>query len=261
MSHPVCSFSSRSYLSIAILLSALVITATACASPAPKLMETPAPTNTALRISTSTPWPTNTPILKVAAVTATDPSMPTQTSPPIQPEPLPKLSEVIVSSIDIENDDGLDWNPLVLASDATNELRDSCLWDCAKYRYSLEEGTLTITLLRAGDPQKAKNTVENLRKDFLKTVGYEYTANDLPTMPSNSWVLVSAPSRTKDFLTSAAGIAHGSVVILVTNSQVFCEYTPDFGRYCEGDVTGLVDTSVYFLNMQVKKLEVAGYSK
>ncbi|HMB25029.1 MAG TPA: hypothetical protein VKP08_19440, partial [Anaerolineales bacterium] len=200
MSHPVRLFSPRSCLSIVILNSVLVITATACDSPAPELTEISTPISTDLPVSTSTPWPTNTPIPEIAEITSTASNPPTQTSLPIQSGPLPKLSDVIVSPIDIENDGGLDWNPLILVTDATNELRDACLWDCVKYRYSLEEGTLTITLLRAGDPQKSENTVENLRKDFLRTVGYEYTANDLPTMPPSSWALVSAPSRTKDSL-------------------------------------------------------------
>jgi hypothetical protein len=193
------------------------------------------------------------------ASTATAQNLPTQTPTLVNLESLPKLSEVIISSTDSEKIDEFSYNPLLLVTDATSELQDVCLWDCVKYRYSLEQGILTIMLLRAGDPQKAESTVENLRNDFLKTVGVEYTVNDMTNMPSTSWVIVDSASNAKDFRTSAASVAYGSIVILVTYSQVFCEYTPELGRYCEGDLMGLALTSVEFLNVQIQKLETAGY--
>ena len=210
-----------------------------------------------------------TPTLKIVDVTpthtliptATEQTVPTQTPTLVDLESLPKLSEVVISSIDSESIDELSYNPLIQVIDATNELQGYCLSDCVKYRYSLEQGTLTIMLLRTGDPQKAESTVENLKNDFLKTVGVEYTANDITSMPSKSWVLVDAASNDKDFRTSAASAAHGSIVILVTYSQIFCEYTPEVGRYCEGDLMGLALTSVEFLNAQIQKLETAGYPK
>ena len=48
-------------------------------------------------------------------------------------ENLAKLSEAIISSNDFETIE-LNYNPLILVADITNELQDSCLWDCAKYR-------------------------------------------------------------------------------------------------------------------------------
>jgi hypothetical protein len=191
--------------------------------------------------------------------TATVGILPTQTLTLVDLESLPKLSEVIISSADSENIDEFRYNPLLLITDATNELQASCLWDCVKYRYSLEEGTLTIMLLRAGNPQKAESTLANLRKDFLKTVGIEYTANDI-SMPPTSWAMVDAASS-KDSRTGVAGIAHGSIVVLVTYSHIFCEYTTEFGRYCEGNIMPLAGTSVYFLEVQIQKLETAGYPK
>ena len=210
-----------------------------------------------------------TPTLKIADVipthtlvpTATAQNLPTQTPTLVDLESLPKLRELIISSTDSEKIDEFSDNSLLLVTDATSELQDSCLWDCVKYRYSLEQGTLTIVLLRAGDPKKAESTVENLRTDFLKTVGVEYSADDITSMPSKSWVLVDAASSVKDFRTSAAGIAHASIVILVTYSQIFCEYTPELGRYCEGNLMGLALTSVVFLKAQVQKLETGDYPK
>jgi hypothetical protein len=191
--------------------------------------------------------------------TATVAILPTQTPTLVDLESLPKLSEVIISAADSENIDEFRYNPLLLITDATNEMQDSCLWDCVKYRYSLEEGTLTIMLLRAGNHQKAESILANLRKDFLKTVGIEYTANDIP-MPPTSWTMVDAASS-KDSRTGVAGIAHGSIVVLVTYSQVFCEYTTEFGKYCEGNIMPLAGTSVYFLEVQIRKLETVGYPK
>ena len=187
--------------------------------------------------------------------------LPTQSPTLVNIESLPKLSKVIISSADSENIDELSYNPLLQVTDTTSELQGYCLWDCVKHQYSLEQGTLTIMLLRTGDTQKAESTVDNVRKEFLKTVGVEYTASDIPSMPSNSWVIVDAASNTKDFRMSAAGTVHGSVVILVTYRQRFCENTSELGRYCEGDLMGLGLTSIDFLNAQIEKLEAAGYPK
>jgi hypothetical protein len=185
---------------------------------------------------------------------------PTQTPTLVDWGRLSKLSDVIISSADSENIDEFQYNHLLRVTDVTSELQDSCLWDCVKYRYSLKDGTLTIMLLRAGDYQKAERTLANLRKDFLKTVGIDYTVSDI-SMPPTAWAMVDAPSSTKDSRTGVAGITHGSIVILVTYSQIFCEYTAEFGRYCEGSIMPLAGTSVYFLEVQIQKLETAGYPK
>ena len=219
-------------------------------SPNPEVGSTPT-----LKIIESTPTHTLVP-------TTTPQIQPSETPTPIVVENLPQLSEVVLSSNDIENLDEYDSSPLVLAAaDVINELQNSCLWDCIKYRYSLARGTLTILLLRAGDHQKAESTVKTLRGDFLKTVGFEYTTDDLSSMPSASWVIVDAASSSTDYRTSAAGIAYGSIVVLVTYSQNFCEYTVELGKYCKGDLMGLALDSVEFLNAQIQKLETAGYTK
>ena len=110
---------------------------------------------------------------------------------------------------------------------------------------------MTITLLRAGDHQKAESTLDNLRNDFLKTARpYEYTTDDLPTMPTGSWITVDRASNTMDLQTGATGFAHGSIVVLVTYSQVWSD-----------DLMELAYISVYFLNEQIRKLESAGYPK
>ena len=101
----------------------------------------------------NTTVPTQTPIPVVT------PGLPTPTSIPLDYDSLPNLNEVIISSLDIKNvpEDGyldhhLDTNPLIDVTDVTHELNE-CLWDCAKYRYSLEDGLLTIIILRTGDEQ------------------------------------------------------------------------------------------------------------
>ena len=217
-------------------------------SPESFVTQQPSPNPDVIRF-TSTPktidvFPTHT--LTPSAIVQI---LPTQIPTQVDLENLPKLSEAIISSTDFETID-LSYNPLILAADATNELQDSCLWDCAKYRYSLEEGTLTITLLRAGDHQKAESTLGNLRNDFLKTAKhYEYTTDDL-TMPTGSWIIIDRASNTKDHQTGASGIAHGSIVVLVTYSQAWSD-----------DLMELAYISVYFLNEQIRKLESAGYPK
>jgi hypothetical protein len=199
-------------------------------------------------------------------VTSSPQPLSTQTPTPIDLDSLPNLTDVILSSSDVESIDKYGSNPLILIADTTHELKDSCLWDCAKFRYSLEHGTLTIMLLRAGNHQKAESTAQNLRNDFLpmaKTTmgGAEYTLDDIPSMPPESWVIVDAPSSTKDIRTSAAGMSYGSIVILVTYSQSFCEYMPNYGRYCEGDMMGLALSSVEYIMAQIQKLEASGYPK
>lgn len=173
----------------------------------------------------------------------------TQTPTLVDLENLPKLNEVVISSLDFETIE-LSYNPLILVTDATNELQGSCLWDCVKYRYSLEHGTLTIVLLRTGDRQKAESTLDNLKKDFLTVSRYEYTVEDLTNMPPRSWALVDMASSTDDHQTGAAGIAHGSVVILVTYSQIWSDDLMEFAY-----------VPVYFLNEQIRKLESAGYPR
>ncbi len=232
----------------------LLFLLTACSgqpSQEPFVTQTLAPTPEFIRF-TSTPQtivvtPTHTRI-----PTATARILPTLSPTLVDMKSLPKLREVIISSIDSENIEAL-WyySPITQVIDATNELQGICLWDCAKYRYSLEHGVLTITLLRAGDPPKAESTVESLKKGFLKTVRhYEYTASDIPDMPSGSWVIVDAPTNTEDHEIGAAGIAYGSVAILVTYDQIWSD-----------NLMALADPPVEFLNAQIQKLEAAGYPK
>lgn len=182
--------------------------------------------------------------------TLTKQILPTLTSTPADVESLPKLGEVILSSMDSENIYELKSNPLLQVTDATNELQGFCLWDCVKYRYSLQQSTLTIMLLRAGDQQKAESTLENLREDFLKVRHYEYTTSDIPTMPPGSWVIVDMAYSAEEHETGAAAIAHGSVVILVTYNRVWSD-----------NLMEIAYPPVEFLNAQIRKLEAAGYPK
>jgi hypothetical protein len=243
----------------ALLLTVLLLTS--CSGQAsPPVLVTQQPTPKAKTLPSPTLRSTDIPMTPTQVPPSTLQSPQTQTPSAINVENLPHLSKVILTSSDIENLSDYDPSPMVLTSnESTNELQNSCLWDCAKYGYSLAWGNLTILLLRAGDSQKAKNTVESLRGDFLKTVSFEYTVNDLSSMPPDSWAMIDTASRMSDYRTSATGLAYGSIVILVTYSRDFCEDTTEIGRYCEGDLMQLVWDSVQVLNAQVQKLNTMGY--
>ena len=251
---------SKSHHYLAIILLLIV----SCSNQQTGEFSTPqqvSPTVAVILPASTTTIPSTPTITATSIVTFTLSPTETHTPTPIDLSNLPKLTNVILSSEDIESVDEFGSNPLVTTADTTKELGGACLWDCAKYLYSLEHGTLTIVLLRAGSQQKAESTSESLRNDFLKTAGVEYTINDISSMPEKAWSIVDEASSTKDFRTSAAGIAHGEIVVLVTYSQNFCEYMPNYGRFCEGDIMGLAMNSIAYLNLQIKKLQIAGYQK
>ena len=237
--------------------------------------------------------PTQTPIPVVTPV------LPTLTSFPVNFESLPKLNDVIISSLDLEkiratpeelSDDFLvyllDTNSLVEVVNAKYELRD-CLLDCAKYRYSLKDGLLTTILLRTGNKQKAENTVENLKKDFLKlqTDNSNWWVTDdtdlLPEIapqgvPSNAWLIVVEKSEHLPPLPEsqlmydgqgppvlvtqviATGVAHGSIVVLITyHKTIYIEegWAADIGT------SEAIDYPLHLLKVQIQKLEASGYLK
>jgi hypothetical protein len=190
--------------------------------------------------------------------TATEQILPTRAPTIADLDRLPKLNEVAMSSADFENLEGLYFDSPVLATDVTNELQGACLWDCVKYRYSIEQG-LTIMLLRAGDNQKAFRTAQGLRNDFLKSIHYEYTPNELVDMPQESWLIVHKSSN-KCQLNATMGLSYGRVVIMTTLTRVVCEET-EFGTYGEVDLYGFAYDVLIYTNAQVDKLVNAGYSK
>lgn len=191
--------------------------------------------------------------------TATFTLLPTGTPTPIDFSNSPQLIDLILSSEEIESLDEFGSNPLIAIADTTRELGDSCLLDCAKHVYSLDYGTLTIILLRAGSREKAESTVASLRTDFLKPAAHPYTTNDISSLQQNAWAVVDEASISRDFRTGAAGMAQGEIVVLVTYSRDYCEYLPNYGRFCEGDIMGLAMASIAYLNLQVQKLQAAGY--
>lgn len=209
---------------------------------------------------TFTPTFPSSPAITLTSIT-TFTLFPTEASTPIPIDSsnLPPLVKLILSSEEIESLDIFNSNPLIGIADTTKELGDSCLWDCAKHVYSLDQGTLTIILLRAGDQQKAESTIESLRIDFLKPAAHQYTTNDISSLQQNAWAVVDEASISRDLRTGAAGIAHGEIVVLATYSRDYCEYLPNYGRFCEGDIIGLAMAAVEVLNLQVQKLQAAGY--
>ena len=191
---------------------------------------------------------------------------------------LPKLKDVVLSSTEI--DDATDaFPPIVIdAKNNTNELQNSCPEDCAKFRFSLNSGSfLTIVLSRAGNRQEAESIVLDLRESFLKSETSEYSTNELTSVPPNAWieyttysvfnvppnawVILDGLVLTGDFHTSVTSVAHDNVVVLIIYSQIYCAYTPEYGKMCEGDLAYLVFQTIDYLNAQTQKLEVVGYPK
>jgi hypothetical protein len=191
---------------------------------------------------------------------------------------LPKLKDVVLSSTEIDDATNA-FPPIVIGTkNNTNELQNSCPEDCAKFRFSLNSGSfLTIVLSRAGNRQEAESIVLDLRESFLKSETNEYSTNELTSVPPNAWVEYTTDSvfnvppnawvildglvLTGDFHTSVASVAHGNVVVLIIYSQIYCGYTPEYGKMCEGDLAYLVFQTIEYLNAQTQKLEVVGYPK
>ena len=166
--------------------------------------------------------PTQTPTPVVA------PGLPAPTSFPIDFDSLPKLNQVIISSLDLQSikdapgDDHLayllDTNPLIDVTDVIHELNE-CLWDCAKYRYSLKDGLLTIILLRTGDEQKAERTIENLTSPNTEAKQINWWATD------HTDVL---PEIVPDNISSNAWL-------VITHKSTFLPPLPDSRNYCMKD--------------------------
>jgi hypothetical protein len=172
---------------------------------------------------------------------------------------LPKLMTVILSANDFGSINyGIIPN---FISDITSEVEGQCYVDCAKFTYAVDSGTLTILLLRTGSDEIATKASENLRIDFVKKSAHEYNQDEIPNMPIGSWSNVDYFSCSRDFLTGAAGMSFGRIILLVTFSRNFCWYDPIEGRYCEGDAGELAWISVGYLAAQIKKLEEMGYPR
>ena len=140
---------------------------------------------------------------------------------------------------------------------ATSELSDSCLWDCAKFFLSNSERRWTVVLLRAGDNQKALSTAQNLKSNY--EYAYEYTPDVLKSMVPNSWIIIHKPAD-KYFISATIGVSYGRIVLLITASNKSC-FDTDEGFVCEGDLYSLADDVSDFAKLQINKLTDAGYPK
>jgi len=172
---------------------------------------------------------------------------------------LPKLSEVILPKQYFESADyySISVSDSLREYYVTEELGDRCLWDCAKIRYAQSNANWTITLLRAGDNEKAQRTAQNLQKNFEQYIFSEYMPEELPEMLPGSWVIFHE-SADRYFKSVSTGLSHGPVVVLITFSARMC-WDSDEGFKCEGDIYGFVKDLVMFSNARIQNLEGAGY--
>jgi hypothetical protein len=206
---------------------------------------------------------TTTPIITGPAIT-TSITLPTFTQFPqqtIEPtevnwELLPKLEDVILSLHEFD-EQNFWWaqDPLQVI-DAKNEI-ENCLWDCAKYYYSNKVRRWTIILLRAGDRQKAFSTAQKFKVGFLDGAIYEFPPDVLSDLLPNSWMIEYFPAN-KYFVSLTSGFSYGNIVILITNSAIFCADTEQ-GYTCEGDVYSFAEELGTMAKAQIQKLADGGY--
>ena len=207
--------------------------------------------------STETPKISLTETLIPLDLATSTPTLIIPTPTPVNWDELPALTEVALSKSDFEKADS--WYSIypLVETDATNELEDLCLWDCAKFLFSNSEKRWTVVLLRAGDNQKALSTAQNLKANYKDT--YEYTPDVLKGMLPDSWIVIHKPAD-RFFISATIGVSYGRVVLLITASDKTCFYT-DEGLICEGDLYSLADDVSDFAKLQIKKLADAGYPK
>ncbi len=170
---------------------------------------------------------------------------------------LPRLADVILTIDDTNNFGQYELRGLRFQHWATDELRDSCLLDCAKIVLSGSDDTLTVMILRAGGPQKAENTLKQLYADFAKAAGYEYTVDNADfwrDIPPNTWIY----SRGWPIFDTSVGTQFGPLVLLIIYNYDICFYEAG-ERICEGDIGYLSSIPVEAMNLQLNKLRASGY--
>lgn len=203
----------------------------------------------------STPKAVSTESLTPSTESISASKTPAQTT--VNWDKLPTLTEVSLSKSDFEQTDS--WYSLfpLQESNVTNELKDLCLWDCAKFYFSNSEKRWTVILLRAGDNQKALNTAQNFKSNYEYT--YEYTPDILKDMIPDSWVIIHQPAD-RYFISATIGASYGRIALVITVSSKTC-FDTDEGFVCEGDLYSLANDASKFAKLQIKKLVAAGYPK
>jgi len=148
---------------------------------------------------------------------------------------------------------------VVEARDISEELGQSCLWDCSRTLLATGGyGEIIVSVVRTGDPDKANRTLDSLKREFASQVEYEYPAGEFETLSrlaSNAWVVELQRGVDHD---SVAGASRGVVVIWVVYSYDICGER-DGLVYCEGDKLYLSSVAARVAEMQLESLMAAGY--
>jgi len=136
-----------------------------------------------------------------------------------------------------------------------------CLWDCSRTLYDSAYGKVVITLIRAGDSDKASRTLESLRREIHVPDEYVHEQSDfegLRALTPTSWVVTQSPAPV---VRVAVGAARGTVLEWVALEYDMCErIDPTIGR-CMGTDDGysLLEMAIWMAERQLEKLIQLGY--
>jgi hypothetical protein len=197
------------------------------------------PTNTASSTKTITLTPSNTPTIPTNTITLT----PTD----VDWDQMPPLSDMVLSIKEISEIELDTIDPFFTMVDTTDEV-ENCLLDCVKTRYSFDEGSITILMLRAGNRDKAQSTVESLREVFLQGGNEVMSHDDILEIRPGSWVISERHSRYRFYLSCSASMAEDDIVVLVTFELIVAYYD---------DGTIIVENSYAPLEAQIEKIHEA----
>lgn len=144
-------------------------------------------------------------------------------------------------------------------SDVTAELGTACLLDCSKSVFEYGRERITVSILRAGDPEKAERTVVRIHDEILNELDNEYDVGefrDLRALSPNSWVIL----RGRGYLRyAAAGAARGVIVVWTRVDFNLCTQLDNGTMWCEGDLESYADLASWITIKQLEKAYAAGY--
>ena len=206
------------------------------------------PTNTSESGETRTPHATGTAL------------PPTRTAADLPPK-IARLGTLTLG-VDRFVDPRQAWDDLrglvVETRDATAELGESCLWDCSRTVLVTESGEMTVSVIQAGDPEKAERTLESIKRELSYGEIYEYSVDEfasLTALAPNAWVVERRNGVNHD---SISGASRGVAVVWVIYSYDICGEREGM-IYCEGDTLYLSSVAARVAEMQLETLMAAGY--
>jgi hypothetical protein len=220
--------------------------------------ETRMPTSTLYVSRTPTPSPSITPTLPTRT--------PTATSTDIIWEQMPKLSQLILSTDELA---ALELYATFATNftltDISDELVNDCQLDCVKTKYTYEDGSVIMMMIRTKSHEQAEKISANFRESFLETsfMPYEYTGDPDMVKEKESWMIMSHANWNEEelFFTDYAGMAYDDVVILMIQKQIYCFEDTEYGYVCGDDVSSIAADTSRIFSKQVDKLRAAGYAE